>query len=139
MWVHMHILTESTLIVMQDLCFETCNCNTVWDLGARSQGYTCMMPHSPRTHASCRSNTLFTLWNSYAKRLAPSYFTQQLLATGDLLYQAQVSTHTTACVNTSTCSSYLILQPTNPIVSCPDPTQLTRGKGVWCHKSECLG
>ena len=25
------------------------------------------------------------------------------------------------------------------VVSCPDPTQLTRGEGVWCHKSECLG
>ena len=25
------------------------------------------------------------------------------------------------------------------VVSCPDPTQLTQGEGVWCHKSECLG
>ena len=25
------------------------------------------------------------------------------------------------------------------LVSCPDPTQLTRGEGIWCHKSECLG
>ena len=25
------------------------------------------------------------------------------------------------------------------IVSCPDPTQLTRGEGVWCHKSKSLG
>ena len=24
-------------------------------------------------------------------------------------------------------------------VSCPDPTQLTRGEGVWCHKSKSLG
>ena len=90
--VHMHILT-----------------------GGRSQGCTRMMP-TLSTHASCRSNTLFALWNSYAKRLAPSYFTQQLLATGDLLYQAQVSVHMTACVNSS--SSYLILQPTNPITHC---------------------
>ena len=25
------------------------------------------------------------------------------------------------------------------IVSCPDPTQPTRGEGVWCHKSKSLG
>ena len=25
------------------------------------------------------------------------------------------------------------------LVSCPDPTQLTRGEGVWCHKSKSLG
>ena len=25
------------------------------------------------------------------------------------------------------------------IVSCPDPTQPTRGEGVWCHKSNSLG
>ena len=24
------------------------------------------------------------------------------------------------------------------VVSCPDPTQLTQGKGVWCHKSKSL-
>ena len=25
------------------------------------------------------------------------------------------------------------------VVSCSDPTQLTRGEGVWCHKSKSLG
>ena len=25
------------------------------------------------------------------------------------------------------------------LVSCPDPTQLTRREGVWCHKSKSLG
>ena len=25
------------------------------------------------------------------------------------------------------------------VVSCPDPTWLTRGEGVWCHKSKSLG
>ena len=25
------------------------------------------------------------------------------------------------------------------IVSCPDPTQLTQGEGVRCHKSKSLG
>ena len=25
------------------------------------------------------------------------------------------------------------------LVSCPDPTQLTWGEGVWCHKSKSLG
>ena len=25
------------------------------------------------------------------------------------------------------------------VVSCPDPTQLTREEGVWCHKSKSLG
>ena len=25
------------------------------------------------------------------------------------------------------------------IVSCPDPTQLMQGEGVWCHKSKSLG
>ena len=24
------------------------------------------------------------------------------------------------------------------VVSCPDPTQLTRGEGAWCHKSKSL-
>ena len=24
------------------------------------------------------------------------------------------------------------------LVSCPDPTQLMRGEGVWCHKSNSL-
>ena len=24
------------------------------------------------------------------------------------------------------------------LASCPDPTQLTRGEGVWCHKSKSL-
>ncbi len=39
-----------------------------------------------------RSNTLFKLWNSYAGRLASGYFTEHLLATGDLLYQAKART-----------------------------------------------
>ena len=32
-----------------------------------------------------------------------------------------------------------ILCPTCPLVLYPDPTQFTRGEGVWCHKLECLG
>ena len=29
-----------------------------------------------------------------------------------------------------------LARATCELVSCPDPTQLTRGEGVWCHKSK---
>jgi len=36
------------------------------------------------------------------------------------------------------CSHCFCVQLTE-LVLCPDPTQLTRGKGIWCHKSKSLG
>ena len=35
--------------------------------------------------------------------------------------------------------TYGKLRGNHTVVSCPDPTQFTRGEGVWCHKSKSLG
>ena len=46
---------------------------------------------------TCRSNSIFNLWNNYESKLPPHYFAQQLLALGDLLYRNEyyslASTH----------------------------------------------
>ena len=43
------------------------------------------------------------------------------------------------CKRLGECSLLYPVLDRFPLVLCPDPTQLTRGEGVWCHKSECLG
>ena len=37
-----------------------------------------------------RSNTLFSMWNSYEARLPPTYYQEKLLGTGDFLFSVKV-------------------------------------------------
>ena len=37
-----------------------------------------------------RSNTLFSMWNTYEARLPPAYYQEKLLSTGDFLFSVKV-------------------------------------------------
>ena len=71
-----------------------------------------------------------TIFSTGSKFRPVSNFTEL-----QLLLQLPVLTR--SCILTSP-----LMQVCGPVrlVSCPDPpTQLTRGEGVWCHKSKSLG
>ena len=40
--------------------------------------------------SSSRSNTLFSMWNTYEGRLPPFYYQEKLLNTGDFLFTVKV-------------------------------------------------